>query len=218
MAIAIRRGEKKYFERVEHVEGVRYEIALTGHAIYLERQVSVMSQWVGGIFLGLLAHVIGVIVQFFLLRAAHNSVRIPYRSLRTTAVRRVPRTMILLLGLALTIVLPLLIAVIGGYFSQMAGTLLPAFPILAFVTFFLGCLTTIILLIRFPRTVLAFGCEPREYDFHSLGDELLVQEIVERVLALQDRLAASSGSGVPPRVSQIEKPTAAPIPGPQRQR
>lgn len=206
MAITIRRGEKKYFERVEHVEGVRYEIALTGHAIYLDRQVSVMSQWVGGIFLGLLAHVIGVIVQFFLLRAAHNSVRIPYRSLRTTAVRRVPRTMILLLGLALTIVLPLLIAVIGGYFSQMAGTLLPAFPILAFVTFLLGCLTTIILLIRFPRTVLAFGCEPREYDFHSLGDELLVHEIVERVLALQDRLVASQDREFPRELVKLKNP------------
>lgn len=214
MAVAIRRGEKKYFERVEHVEGVRYEIVLTGHAVYLDRQVSVMSQWVGGIILGLILHIIGVIVQFGLLRTAHYSGRIPYTNLQTTAVRRVPRTMILLLGLALTIVIPILVIVVGELLSFMTRLYLPFFPILAGIAFVLGCLMTIIMLIRYPRTVLGLGCNAREYEFHSLGEEALVREIIERLIALQDRFLAAQGQGEMGSVTKAN--AAAPIPGPQR--
>lgn len=224
----VRRGEKRYFERVEHVEGVRYELVLTGQAVYLDRHVSITSQWVGGVFLALFLHIIGVIVQYVLLRTAHVGVRIPYGSLRSTAVRRVPRNFILLLGIALTIVVPLLISIVGAVMASAfrSSTLIVVSQILAVLVFFGGCITTVAMLIRFPRTALAFGFNGVEYEYHSLGDEVLVQEIIERVLALQDRCAAAlsvaaSGalaSGRDAADGPSPSPAPAPIPGPKPRR
>ena len=218
MAVAIRRGEKKYFEQVEHVEGIRYELVLTGHAVYLERHVSTMSQWVGGFILGLFLHVVGVIVQFVLLRSAHVSVRIPYRSLQTTSVRKMPRTMILLLGVALSILVPVVLKVLGEVMAVVGPRFTSqVFGILAVLAFFIGCVVTVIMLIRFPRTALVLGCMPREYEYHSLGEEALVHEIVERVLALQDLYlpAAPVGAGRPVEPGIAPAKPVTPLPGPQ---
>jgi hypothetical protein len=224
----IRRGEKRYFERVEHVEGVRYELVLTGHAAYLERHVSITSQWVGGVFLALFLHIIGVIVQYALLRGAHVSVRIPYRSLKSTSVRRVPRNMTLLLGIALTIVVPLVVVFLGGFLAGLFRSSTPILvaQILAVLVFFGGCIATVAMLIRYPRTALAFGFNAREYEYHSLGDESLVHEIIERVLALQDRgagvAATSASDGASAARAQADgsspAPVPAPIPGPKPRR
>ncbi len=232
MAISVRSEEKRLFERVEHVEGIRYEIVLTSHAVYVERQVSMMSQWVGGILLAVFLHVIGAIVQYVLLRRAHESMRIPWRNLRSTGVRRVPRHIILLLGIAITIVLPLVLGFVGSALFAVGRSLpiLYLFQILAFATFFLSCIATVVLLIRFPRTALVLGSDWRDLEFHSLGDESAVREIAERVIAIQERVigsssrdgasasrAASSQSSSKGPVPSAS-PAPSPLPGPQSKR
>ncbi len=230
MAIIILAGEKKLYERVEHVEGIRYEIVMTSHAVYLERQVSMMSQWVGGMLLAIFLHIIGTVVQYLLLRRAHENVRIPWRNLRSTGIRRVPRHMILLLGIAIAIVLPLVLAFVGGVLSSVAQSpsLAALFGVLAAACFFIACVATVALLIRFPRTAFVLGGDWRDHEFHSLGDENAVREIAERMIVIQekvigssnrDRVSASSGDHAQ-RANTGSTPASgpAPIPGPQSRR
>jgi hypothetical protein len=232
MAIVVRPDEKRLLERVEHVEGVRYELVLTSHAVYVERQVSIMSQWVGGILLAVLLHVIGTIVQYVLLRRAHESMRIPYRSLRCTGVRKVPRHIILLLGVASAVVIPLLLGLIGGIFEAMRFpvSIVVVFPILAVLSFFVACIVTVVLMIRFPRTALVLGGEWRDFEFHTLGNEDAVRAIAERVVAIQERVIGGSGrassASSQPVITQpasaaaapVATPAPAPLPGPQTRR
>ena len=232
MAIIVRSEEKKLFESVEHVEGIRYEIVLTSHAVYVERQISVMSQWVGGILLAVFLQVIGTIVQYVLLRRAHESMRIPWRNLRSTGVRRVPRHIILLLGIAIAIVLPLILGFVGGFLAEVGDSpgIQVLFGVLAIAAFFLSCIATVVLLIRFPRTALVLGSDWRDLEFHSLGDENAVREIAEKVIAIQERVLGSSSrdgaSAARTASSQSSSkgpapsagPTQAPLPGPQPRR
>jgi len=230
MAIVTRPEEKRLFERVEDVEGVRYELVLTTHAIYVERHVNIISQWVGGMLLAIFLHIIGTIVQYVLLRASHESMRIPWRDLRATGIRQLPRHIILLLGIAVTIVLPILLAVVGNgfylatknyFFSQL-------FSLIAVAAFFIGCIATVVMMIRFPRTALVLGLDWRNLEFHSLGNEESVREIADRVVLIQEKVlanaqrdaAASSRSGASqtstPAPSQVPQPS--PLPGPQSRR
>jgi hypothetical protein len=232
LAIDIRPEEKKLFERAEHVEGVRYEIVLTSHAVYVERQVSVMSQWVGGMLLAIFLHVIGAVVQYVLLRGAHESMRIPWRNLRSTGIRRVPRHIVLLLGIGIALVLPFLIAIVGGVLFSFSRSqaVLQLFQALAVVSFFVACIATVILMIRFPRTALVLGSDWRNLEFHSLGDEAALREIADRVITIQERVAVSSGrSGASAARTASDSQSAAapspspgaaaaPLPGPQSRR
>jgi len=181
MSISVCQGESVVGQYAETVEGTRNELALTNSAVYFEAEKPPSSIWLSGILLSLL-QVVGIAIQYGVLRMSHVFARISLEQIDHLEVRRTPRSAIALLGGILSIVATIVMAV-------MADPRRGPEPIMVAVPW-LTALGTIIVLILFPRGALVLGSHGVRYTYNSKMGVQRLSQVIQAISAAREQSLA----------------------------
>ncbi|HUV38601.1 MAG TPA: hypothetical protein VMY39_03265 [Planctomycetota bacterium] len=182
MAITPLQGERVIGGLTETVEGQKYELMLTDRAVYYECEKPTSTIWISAALLSL-AQFLGILSFFAFLRTAHVYARIRLDQIDHLEVRRIPRILIMVLGIVACILVVVFAAMSAEKHRHGPGWAVFVLPVLAAVF-------TNILLVLMPRAQVTIGSHSAKYSYQSKATPGELQPFLKAIDEARERLQA----------------------------